>query len=209
MYTPPFNAVDDEAEIRAMVAAVRVAWFVTNGEGAPAATLLPIMWRESTVVAHLAKANPQWKSIVDGSPGLLIVTGPDAYISPTWYASKKEHGRVVPTWNYSAVQLTGTVAVRHDIEFLREAVTDLTDTHESGRDPAWKVTDAPESYVTGQLNGIVGIEFTVTGVIGKAKHSQNRSAADQAGVVAGLASEPYHGADVVSDRMSQQLSDGA
>jgi transcriptional regulator len=207
MYTPPFNAVDDETEIRAMVAAARVAWFVTNGEHTPVATLLPIMWKGSTVVAHLAKANSHWTSIVDGAHGLLIVTGPDAYVSPTWYASKSQHGRVVPTWNYSAVQLTGTVAVRHDTEFLLRAVSDLTATHESGRDPEWSVTDAPDAYVTGQLNGIVGIEFTVTGVTGKAKLSQNRSAEDQAGVAAGLAHEPFVGANVVSDLMTQRLND--
>jgi transcriptional regulator len=202
MYTPPFNSVDDEAEIRAMVAAAQVAWFVTNGEDAPQATLLPIMWRDSTVVAHFAKANPQWRSIADSSPALLIVTGPDAYISPTWYASKAEHGRVVPTWNYSAVHLTGSVTVHHDIEFLRAAVTDLTEAHEHGRAPEWEVGDAPEAYVTGQLNGIVGVEFTVTGVTGKAKLSQNRSQADQAGVIEGLRREESTLANSVADLMA-------
>jgi transcriptional regulator len=201
MYTPPFNSLDDETEIRAMVAAAHVAWFVTTGEDGPQATLLPILWRDSTVIAHLAKANPQWRSLAERATALLLVTGPDAYISPTWYASKAEHGRVVPTWNYTAVQLTGTVTVHHDPEFLRAAVTDLTEAHESGRDPHWQVSDAPEAYVAGQLNGIVGIEFTVTGVVGKAKLSQNRSDADQAGVIHGLRSEDASLAQSIADRM--------
>ena len=187
MYVPPFNAVTDQDELRAMVAAARSGWLVTVGaDGTPAATLLPIRWHEDVVVGHLARANPQWRELPPDSPGLIIVGGPEAYVSPTWYAAKAEHGRVVPTWNYTAVQLTGRVTLHHDGEWLRAAVTELTDTHESGRDERWQVTDAPETYVEAQLRGIVGIEFRVTRVEGKAKLSQNRSADDRLGVVAGL-----------------------
>jgi transcriptional regulator len=193
MYIPPFNAVQGEDEIRAMVAAFRTAWLVTADEDrVPTATLLPIMWRGDIVIAHMAKANPHWRGISDGSPALLIAAGPDAYISPSWYAAKAEHGKVVPTWNYSAVHLTGTVRVHQDSEWLRRAVTDLTDTHEAGREHRWQVTDAPETYIDAQLNGIVGIEFTVTRVEGKAKLSQNRSRADQAGVIEGLRADRLH-----------------
>ena len=208
MYTPPFNSVPDEAIVRAMVAEYRTAWLVTAGpDGPPVATLLPVMWHEDTVIAHMAKANAHWRAIADDLPGLLICSGPDAYVSPSWYAAKAEHGKVVPTWNYSAVHLTGTVRVHQDAGWLRRAVTDLTETHESGRAHPWQVTDAPEPYVAAQLNGIVGIEFTVTGVEGKAKLSQNRSAADQAGVVAGLRAEdldPHQaaGARAVADAMA-------
>ena len=191
MYTPAVNVVHDEGSIRAMVAACRAAWLVTVGpDGAPIATLMPIMWRDSVVIAHMARANPQWRTITDDAPGLFIAGGPEAYISPSWYPAKAEHGRVVPTWNYSAVHLTGTVRVHHDREWLRRAVTELTDTHESGRAHPWRVTDAPSRYVDGQLGGIVGVEFTVTRVEGKAKLSQNRSTADQLGVITGLREEP-------------------
>jgi transcriptional regulator len=190
VYTPPFNAVHDEDAIRAMVAAPQTAWLVTVADdGFPTATLLPIMWQDDVVIAHMAKANSQWRSITDGSPALLIVGGPDAYISPSWYAAKAEHGKVVPTWNYSAVHLTGTVRVHEDSAWLRHAVTELTDTHESSHDDPWQVTDAPETYIEAQLNGIVGVEFTVTRVEGKAKFSQNRSEADQRGVISGLRAE--------------------
>jgi transcriptional regulator len=199
VYTPPFNAVQDEDAIRAMVAAFRTAWLVTaDSDRVPTATLLPIMWRGDVVIAHMAKANPQWRGITDGDPALLIAGGPEAYISPSWYAAKAEHGKVVPTWNYSAVHLTGTVCVHQDSDWLRRAVTELTDTHEAGREHRWQVTDAPAQYVDAQLNGIVGIEFTVTRVEGKAKLSQNRSPADQAGVIAGLRADHLAANDAVA-----------
>jgi transcriptional regulator len=193
MYTPVVNRVDDEAEIRRMVAAARTAWLVTSDrDGLPRATFLPVIWRDGTVIAHMAVANPHWRDIEPGRPVLLIVTGPEAYVSPSWYPSKDEHGRVVPTWNYTAVQLRGTAVVHRDRDWLRHAVTDLTDTHERDRDDRWHVTDAPAEYVEGQLGGIVGIEITVTEVTGKAKLSQNRSEADRRGVIEALrnGSEP-------------------
>jgi len=210
MYTPPFNAVEDEQAIRAFVAATNVGWLVTVGrDGAPQATLLPVMWSGDTVVAHLAKANSHWREIGDGTAGLLICTGPDAYISPSWYAAKAEHGRVVPTWNYTAVHLSGPVRVHTDREWLREAVTSLTDVHEGERADRWHVTDAPEHYVDGQLGGIIGVELTVTRVEAKAKLSQNRSDADRRGAIAGLAAEGTPRAEAVAGDMSRALADGA
>jgi transcriptional regulator len=152
----------------------------------------------------MARANAHWQHIGDDAPALVIATGPEAYVSPSWYATKAEHGKVVPTWNYSAVQLRGTARVHHDREWLRAAVTDLTGVHEHDRDEPWHVTDAPAAYVEGQLGGIVGVEITVTGITGKAKLSQNRSEADQRGVVAGLG----EGSDVAA-AMSQRLSGSA
>jgi len=206
MYTPRFNQVDDEDEIRRMVAAARVAWFVTTGQdGAPQATLLPILWRDDRVIAHLARANRQWRGLEDGAPALLVVTGPDAYITPAWYEGKHTDGRVVPTWNYTAVHLTGRVMVHHEPEWLRMAVTELTDEHESGREQPWAVTDAPPDHIDRELSGIVGIEVKVTGVEGKAKLSQNRSMTDQRTVAAGLATEPFPGAAEVSAAMTARL----
>ena len=130
MYVPRFNALDDADEIRALVEAIGSAQLVTVGpDGYPLSTLLPVIWDEGRLVFHMARANQHWKAIADGSPALAVVTGPEAYVSPGWYASKAEHGRVVPTWNYSAVQFTGRVQVHPDSEWLREAVTRLTDLH--------------------------------------------------------------------------------
>ena len=169
------------------------------------ATLLPILWDDDVVVGHLAKANPQWRSIAPDSPALMICSGPEAYISPSWYAAKAEHGRVVPTWNYSAVHLTGTVRVIEDREWLHDVVTRLTAAHEEGREQPWRPADAPEAYIAGQLGGIVGVELTVTRIEGKAKLSQNRSEADRRGVVAGLGGEPTSGAADVAAAMQSEL----
>jgi transcriptional regulator len=206
MYTPSFNRIDDDDEIRRFVAAARSAEFVTvDADGFPVATLLPIMWNESTVVAHMARANPQWKAIGPDSPALLICSGPEAYISPSWYAAKAEHGKVVPTWNYSAVHLSGTVRVHEDRDWLRDVVTRLTAVHEGGRRDPWQPSDAPECYIEGQLAGIVGLEITVTRVEGKAKLSQNRSVADRRGVVDGLLSENDREAAEVAAAMEPDL----
>ncbi|WP_099037476.1 FMN-binding negative transcriptional regulator [Mycobacterium neglectum] len=206
MYIPSFNRIDDDDEIRRFVAAARSAEFVTvDPDGTPVATLLPIMWDGNVVVAHMARANPQWKTITDGSPALLICSGAEAYISPSWYAAKAEHGRVVPTWNYSAVHLTGTVRVHEDRDWLRDVVTRLTGVHEDGRSEPWQPSDAPEKYIDGQLGGIIGLEIAVARVEGKAKLSQNRSADDRRGVVAALFDEDRYEAAEVAAAMERNL----
>jgi len=202
MYIPHFNAMDDPDEIRRFVEAAGTAEIVTVGaDGTPLATLLPILWSGdgATVIAHMARANPHWREISGEARCLAIVAGPDAYISPAWYAAKAEHGRVVPTWNYSAVHLTGTVRVHDDPEWTREAVTALTDRHEGRRQDPWAVTDAPSTYIDKNLKSIVGLQMTVERVEAKAKLSQNRSEADRAGVVSGLRSEG--GDPAVADAM--------
>ncbi|WP_299052291.1 FMN-binding negative transcriptional regulator [uncultured Nocardioides sp.] len=204
MYVPPFNALSDEAGARALVAEVGAAELVTAGpDGYPAATLLPVVWDGDTVSAHLALANPHWRSIADDQPTLLVVRGPQAYVSPSWYATKAEHGRVVPTWNYSAVHLTGRARTVTDPDWLRAHVETLTRLHEDHRAAPWAVDDAPSSYVTGQLRGIVGVEVTVERVEGKDKLSQNRSDADRTGVVAGLREEGTGEAAAVAARMTR------
>jgi len=203
VYVPRFNAMDDAGEIRALVDAVGSAQLITvAGDGFPAATLLPVVWDGDRLVMHMARANPHWRSIGDGAPALAVVSGPEAYVSAAWYPSKAEHGRVVPTWNYSAVQFTGRATVHHDPAWLLDAVTRLTDGHERRRAEPWRVDDAPERYVEKQLKAIVGIEFAVERVEGKAKLSQNRDDADHAGVVAGLRREGAGREHQVADAMA-------
>jgi transcriptional regulator len=202
MDAPAFNRVDDEDVARRMVADAGAGELVTVGpDGYPVATLLPVLWSGDRVRAHLARANPHWQLVDEDSPALLVVTGPQAYVSPSWYASKAEHGRVVPTWNYTTVHLTGRVRVHDDVEWLRDLVSDLTSSHEGGRAAPWAVTDAPAAYVEGQLRGIVGVELVVERVEAKAKLSQNRSEADRAGVVESLRSEGTAGPGAVADLM--------
>ena len=190
MYVPHLNAVD-ESTARDLVAAYGAGELVTAGEdGYPLSTLLPVVWHESTVIAHMARANAQWRTISSGTKALLVVGGPQAYVSPSWYAAKAEHGRVVPTWNYSSVHLTGRVTVVDDPEWLRPVVTELTDRHEAGLPSPWAVTDAPADFVDKMLRAIVGLSFEVERVEAKAKLSQNRSEADRLGVINGLGDDP-------------------
>jgi transcriptional regulator len=219
VYVPHFNAVEAMPEIQALVSSVGSAQLVTTGpDGYPLASLLPVIWEPAggdtggRLVMHMAKANQHWKAIEPGTPALATVTGPEAYVSPAWYAAKAEHGKVVPTWNYSAVHFTGRVTVIHDAEWLREAVSWLTDLHEARREAAgheaWSVDDAPDKFVAGQLRAIVGIQVEVEKVEAKRKLSQNRSEADRTGVVAGLRSERAEsprGEAQVADRMAEDL----
>lgn len=189
LYVPRHNVMDAD-DVRPFVAAVATAQLVTVGEdGSPDATFLPVLWEGDRLVGHLARANGHWRRIVDGSPALAIVTGTDTYVSPSWYASKAEHGKVVPTWNYSVVHLRGRVVVHDDPQWVRALVTRLTDRHEQQRAEPWAVADAPEDYVEKNLRPIVGVEVVVESVEAKAKLSQNRSDEDRGGVAAGLAAD--------------------
>jgi transcriptional regulator len=191
MYTPPAFIVDDLADIRRMMASCRLANFVTATAEGPMATPLPMFLDESegdygVLYAHLARPNPQWKTAPIG-PGLAIFMGPDAYVTPSWYASKAEHGKVVPTWNYDSVHASGPVEFFEDAGRLLDVVTRLTQMHENGRASPWAVSDAPESYIAGQLRGIIGLRMPIERLEGKRKMSQNRSEADRKGVREGLA----------------------
>lgn len=206
MYVPHFNSMPDRRELQALVQAVGTAQLVTVGrDGYPLATLLPVIWDDDRLVFHLARANQHWKAIVPDSPALAVVTGAEGYISPSWYATKAEHGKVVPTWNYSAVEFRGRVTVHEDPGWLRDAVTRLTDLHEEARVERWLVTDAPEDYVRKQLRAIVGVEMLVERVEGKAKLSQNRSDEDRTGVIDGLRREGGGREHALADAMAAEL----
>ena len=172
---------------------------MNDAEG-PIATPLPLLLAEAegergVLYGHVAKANMQWRTPVIGE-ALAIFTGPDAYITPSWYAAKAEHGKVLPTWNYAAVHAYGPVEFFEDEQRLLEVVTRLTRLHEASRATPWKVSDAPEAFIKSQLRGIVGLRLPISRLEGKRKMSQNRSAADRAGVAEGLA---------MSERASDQV----
>ena len=139
--------------------------------------------------AHVARANPLWRETRGDVEALVVFQGPQAYISPGWYASKAEHGKVVPTWNYVMVQARGRLRAIDDRAWLRDFVSRLTDRHEAGRPAPWAASDAPADFLETMLGAIVGIEITLSSLVGKWKVSQNRSAADRAGVVEGLVRE--------------------
>jgi transcriptional regulator len=190
MHVPPAFHEDDPETIRAIMRESLLCQFVTATSGGPIATPLPMILdadegEHGTLYGHLAKPNPQWKEPAIGD-ALAIFMGPDAYVTPNWYAAKREHGRVVPTWNYEAVQAFGPAEFFEDPYRLLDVVTRLTDRHEESRAERWRVSDAPPAFIQGQLRGIVGIRMPITRLLGKRKMSQNRSAEDRAGVTQGL-----------------------
>jgi transcriptional regulator len=191
MYIPPAFREDDLPGLHTVMREARLANLVTaTGEGL-LATPLPLFLAPDegpygTLYGHLARANPQWK-LPPAGDAMALFMGPDAYVSPSWYPSKQEHGKVVPTWNYVAVHAYGPAEFFEDSGRLLEVVTRLTDLHEGPRAEPWAVTDAPEAFIRAQLRGIVGLRLPIARIEGKRKMSQNRSVEDRAGVAAGLA----------------------
>jgi transcriptional regulator len=192
MYLPAHFEEKRPDVLHAFVQAHPFGLLVTQGADGMLANGLPFVLDadgaggHGTLRAHVARANPVWRETAPGSRTLVVFQGPQAYVSPGWYASKREHGKVVPTWNYVMVQARGTFRAVDDAAWLRRFVTRLTERHEAALPRPWAVTDAPADYVDTMLNAIVGIEIELTALTGKWKVSQNRSAADREGSVRGL-----------------------
>ena len=191
MYVPPAFQENDLAGLHGTMRDARLASFVTATAEGLIATPLPFFvapqeGRHGTLYGHLARANPQWKLPVIGD-AMALFMGPDAYVSPSWYPSKRQHGKAVPTWNYVAVHAYGPAEFFEDADRLLEVVMRLTNLHEQPRAERWAVTDAPEAFIRAQLRGIIGLRLPIRQIEGKRKMSQNRSAEDRAGVAAGLA----------------------
>jgi transcriptional regulator len=191
----PANFREDRVEVlHQAIREIALGALVTLGGDGLSASHVPMLVDPEpapfgTLTGHIARANPQWQTLKPEVDALAIFTGPEAYISPGWYATKPLTGKVVPTWNYVAIHATGRLRFFDDAERLRGIVTRLTDLHEQRRPQPWKVTDAPADYIAGMLKAIVGFELTVARLEGKWKMSQNRPAEDQAGVVDGLTRE--------------------
>ena len=217
MYIPRHFALEDLDEIAELVVAVGSADVVTvAADGSPETSLLPVLWDRTPtenaaygrLIAHAAIMNEQFVHVSEGARALAIVRGEQAYVSPAWYASKAEHGRVVPTWNYSAVHLSGTIERVPDPDRLLEIVTALTLAHESPRPDPWAVSDAPEAFIAGQLKAIVGVIIHLDRVEAKVKQSQNRSEPDQRGVVDGLRASGSPEQQTMADHIEARLNQG-
>lgn len=196
MYLPQHFTVDDLDHIEAFIADRGAADLVSvDAAGQPLATLMPCIWDRSTgasgtLYMHMSRANPQWKSIVEGSRGLAIVHGAQAYISPSTYPTKSDTGKVVPTWNYTSVHMSGTLSVSEDVDYLLDVVTRLTEAHEARQLVPWQVSDAPADYIAAQLRAIIAVTMHVDLVEAKAKLGQNRTDADRHGAAEALRASP-------------------
>jgi len=203
MYVPQAFAEHDRDQMLAIMRGCSLPVLissVTEDDGARiAATHLPLMVDGDCLVGHVARANKQWKTLDSTVDSLAIFSGVDGYISPSLYATKKETGKVVPTWNYEAVHAYGRVEVIEEASKILAIVTKLTDRHEAGRSAPWKVTDAPDDYIAANLKSIVGIVLHVTRLIGVRKLSQNKTPADRDGVLAGQLREN----PALAERMSR------
>jgi transcriptional regulator len=190
MYIPPAFRFTELAEMDELMREARSATLVTATNEGLIATRLPILveadeGQKGTLYAHVARANEQWKLVPTGE-ALAIFNGPEAYITPSWYATKQQTHKVVPTWNYVAIHAYGPVEFFDDSDRLLDVVTRLTNLHEQTRSERWGVTDAPADFIASQLRGIVGVRMPITRLDGKVKMSQNRNSADRAGVIEGL-----------------------
>jgi len=195
VYVPAHFAADDAA-VHELLTHHGAADLVTATPVGLLATLLPFVYdpavgERGALLGHLARNNEQWRQPVLGQ-ALVIVRGPDAYVSPGWYASKAEHGRVVPTWNYVTAHVHGQLVVHDDPAWVEALVRRLTGRHEAQSARPWSVDDAPAAFIAGQLRAIVGVELVISRVEAKAKLSQNRPAADVDGVIAGLQERGDH-----------------
>jgi transcriptional regulator len=192
LYAPAPFAVADADELIARLARRFAGVLISvDQQGQPTATQMPILWdpQARIVRGHIARANPQWK--LGSGRGLIVLSGPEAYVSPSFYPSKAEHGKAVPTWNYEAVHLSGSVEWFDDRARLEELVRELSALHERDRPAPWSIDDAPGAYIEAMLGAIVGVKMRVERIEAKRKLSQNKSVADFAGVIAGL----EHGQD--------------
>lgn len=199
MYVPEHFAADDPDALIARVTRRWVGLLITGeADGTPVATHLPIVWdAENKIVrGHIARANPQWRG--GASRGLIVLRGPEAYVSPNWYPSKAEHGKAVPTWNYEAVHISGRVEWFDAPAALEEVVRELTTLHEGDRANPWRIEDAPRDYIDGLLRGIVGVALHAERIEAKRKLSQNKGAADREGVALGLSES--------GDAMAQEMA---
>jgi transcriptional regulator len=205
MYTSAHFENTSVSALRSLISRHPLATLVTPGPDGMNAEHVPILFVEGSsrpmLHGHVAKANPVWQAASDGSEVLAIFQGPNRYISPRWYPSKHEHGRVVPTWNYVVVHARGKIRWIHDAGWLRRHVEAVSVTHK-GLDNPWRVSDAPAEFIDRLLGAIVGFEIDVAELKGKWKLSQNRSAADRRGVIEALRRR----GDSVSDEMADWMA---
>jgi transcriptional regulator len=203
MYQPPHHREERLDVQHALIRAHPLGALITFGADGLSANLIPFILDTAatpngTLKGHLARANRQWRDFDPSVEALVIFQGVESYITPSWYAAKREHGKVVPTWNYATVQVHGLMRAIEDRDWLAGQIAALTRENEGKRTEPWSVTDAPEQFVASQIKGIVGIEIPISRIEGKWKVSQNRPEADREGVIDGLREAGDESADAMA-----------
>ena len=213
MYLPELFRVEDVPQMHALMRARPFAALVSAGSSGLFASHLPTILRDDgrygVIECHLARANPHWRDLAGGGEGLMIFQGAEGYITPNWYPSKAEGGKVVPTWNFAAVHAYGRPEVVNDADWLRRHVTELTAQQERDQPQPWAPSDAPASFIDAMLRGIVGFRFAVTRLEGKWKMSQNRTQPDREGIVKGLALRDRGDDQEIAELVARHAPDNA
>lgn len=215
LYIPPAFRETDAAILQAEIRSIGFCSLTTVGPDGPLVSHVPVFLDTSVgplgqLRCHVARANPQWRDSDLTKSALAVFMGPDAYVSPSLYPSKKEHGKAVPTWNYVAICARGTLEIIGERDALLAHVAELSDRHESALPEPWQVSDAPADYIEKQLRAIVGFRLTIEALEGKMKLSQNRSEADRASVAAGLsASDDLQARDIGAMMRDSRVVKGA
>lgn len=193
MHIPKIFQKNDHGQIEKLIREYPFATLVTHSDSGVDANHLPVIFTEVSgkkiIQAHIAKVNPLWKEVSDGSEVLLIFNGPNCYVSPNYYPTKKETGKAVPTWNYVVAHVRGVMSYKQDKVWLKQMIDNLTSQHEANQEIPWATSDAPQDYIQRMLSAIVGLEIEITSITSQWKLSQNQPEKNKLGVVNGLSSE--------------------
>lgn len=211
MYVSKHHAQSDFAEAQALIEAHPLGAWVAPGSDGLVANHVPFLLDRSrgefgTLMGHVSRANPVWKQLPESQHSVVMFQGPQSYITPGWYPSKQEHGKVVPTWNYTVAHAHGVARVITEEAWLRDMLVRLTAVHEASRPLPWQVTDAPAEFIDKLLRAIVGIEIPIERLVGKLKASQDEASQDRLGTFAGLAAEGTENAVAMASLVERAMS---
>lgn len=210
MYTPKYHALTNVAAMRAHIAEYPLGAWVCMAQSQLMANHIPFVLdvqhgAHGRLLGHVSRANPVWRQLADGAPSVVMFMGPHAYITPSWYPGKHQHGKVVPTWNYVTVHAHGMARAIEDTEWIMDVINRLTDAQESRRDTPWRVSDAPAAYIDQMLKAVVGIEIKIERLEGRLKVSQDEDKQDRLGAVEGLRRTSHAPAQILSGLVLREM----
>ena len=210
MYTPKYHALTNVAAMRAHIAEYPLGAWVCMAKSQLMANHIPFVLdvqhgAHGRLLGHVSRANPVWRQLADGAPSVVMFMGPHAYITPSWYPGKHQHGKVVPTWNYVTVHAHGMARAIEDTEWILDVINRLTDAQESRRDTPWRVSDAPAAYIDQMLKAVVGIEIKIERLEGRLKVSQDEDKQDRLGAVEGLRRTSHAPAQILSGLVLREM----